>query len=114
MKTKYVVVKYGDLNRGEYMNIAIAAWEDAGPTAQVHWRFLQDWRRIDAAFPKGDAVKQDTMQRLIGIRTKSDYDTTLRRMGPYTPFEFAEEMPSITTPEDTLESLAKFFLVEPK
>jgi hypothetical protein len=110
---KYVVVKFGYLVRGESMNVAVLCWEHGiGPEAPVLRRVLDDWTHVMASFPRagGYELRDDVLKRLAEIRTYGDYVRVLDKMSPYTPFEFTDERASIGFPEDTIESMAKFFL----
>lgn len=111
-RTKYVVAMYGDLNRGERMNIAVLAWDTLlGATAPVTVHVLEDWSRIHAAFPAGGEEQQRLVSvRLEGIETYAEYIQIWTRMGPYTPFEFTEERGSLESPEKTAASMAVYFL----
>jgi hypothetical protein len=111
--SRYVVVKYGYVNRGETMNIAVMAWEHAkGPTMPVYQRVIPNWDRINQAFPRAGAedFQEDAVRRLEAIKTVGDYEHVLLRIGPYTPFEFTDERPSTATPQDTLEQMSRLFL----
>ncbi len=111
--SRYVVVKFGYLNRGETMNIAVLAWEHGrGPEMPVFQRGLHNWQRVEQAFPRPgfEQFVDDTTRRLEAIKTVGDYEVVVSKMGPYTPFEFTEERPSTASPEDTLEAMVKFFL----
>jgi hypothetical protein len=111
--SRYVVVKFGYLTRGESMNVAVLAWEHGvGPDTPVVQRVIVDWGHVMASFPRagGDEMRDDVIKRLAGIQTFGDYEKVLGKMGPYTPFEFTEERGSIASPEDTLEHMAAFFL----
>jgi hypothetical protein len=114
MASKYVVVRFGDLNRGEHMNVAVLAWEhDVGSDTPVYQRMISDWTRIQQAFPKSGAdgwVQEEVIRRISSIRTLGDYERTKSEVGPYTPFEFTEERPSMASAVDTLEAMWKFFL----
>ncbi len=114
---RYTVVKFGDLNREETMNIAVLVWEHAiGPDAPVIQTVLEDWTRIAKAFPQSGAdgwVREEVIRRLAGIKTFGDYERTYSKMGPYAPFAFREPYPSIAYPEQTLTSMVKWFLVPP-
>ena len=121
--TKYVVVRYGDINRGEVMNIGLLAWEESDLGARrngrvaadtpVHIRMLKDWKRIRAAFPRPLDFEEEAIKRVTAITTFGIYEDTRRRMGPYAPFELSAELPSTETAETTLPGLVDFFLVEP-
>jgi hypothetical protein len=113
MASRYVVVKYGYLNRGETLNIAVLAWEhDKGTMAPVVQHVLSDWTRVNQAFPRAGAneFQSDALNRLSCIKVVGDYELYLRRMGPGWPFEFTEERPSTANPEETLKDMAEFFL----
>jgi hypothetical protein len=111
---RYVVVKFGYLNRGEHMNIGVLLWEhDVGLDTPVYQKLIDNWDHIVRAFPGSGAdtwVKDSVISALSEIRTLWDYIKLLTRMGPYTPFEFTQEKPSIAVPEQALKSLADFFL----
>ncbi len=111
---RYVVARFGYLDRDEHMNIGVLAWEHGvGPDTPVFQQLIDDWSRIIQAFPKSGAdgwVREEVIQRLTAIKTYGDYQRTLDKMGPYTPFEFSEEKPSIAFPEDTLAIGVEHFL----
>jgi hypothetical protein len=113
MTSRYVVVKFGYLTRGETMNVAVLAWEyGRGPKALVHQIVLHNWDRIHTAFPRVGTkeLQDDVLARLAAIRTVGDYEEAVRRSGPYTPLEFTDENGSTATAESTLASMATFFL----
>jgi len=113
---RYVVVKFGYLVRDESMNVAVLVWEhNIGPQAPVLKKLIEEegWARIARAFPKSGAegwVREEVLRRLSEIETVADYQKALQRMGPYTPFEFTEERPSIAFLDDTLRLMAEHFL----
>ena len=109
--SRYVVVKFGYLTRGESLNVAVLAWEHGGPEQPVYQYHLVDWSRVQAAFPRagGDELRDDVLKRLEAIKTVGDYRAVLEQIGPYTPFEFTEERASLTSAGDTLEFARDFF-----
>lgn len=114
MTSKYVVVHAGDLHREEHMNVGVLAWEVAEdlPKSVVHLRLLQNWTRLVAAFPSIANIRDDIEKRLQAIKTYGDYVAVIDRMGPYTPFEFTEERPSLLAPDVLIVEVAPHFLVE--
>jgi hypothetical protein len=115
-RTKYIVVMYGDLNRGEKLNVGVLAWDGTlGVTAPVTVIMRKDWTRIHATFPwggNGPEVQQNVTERMLAIKTLHDFRCTWEKMGPYTPFEFTEERGSIEAPEKTALWAARYFLQE--
>lgn len=111
---RFVVVRFGYLDRDEHMNIGVLCWESGvGVDAPVLQKLIDDWGRITQAFPKSGAdgwVREEVIRRLTEIKTYGDYQRTLEKMGPYTPFEFSDERPSIAFPEDTLAIGVEHFL----
>lgn len=123
MGSRFVLVKCGALVRGESMNVGVLAWETppgatfetpADPAAPVIHRLLDDWDYVMQAFPRYVPawVRDDVLERLRAIRTYGDYERVLDRMTPYTPFEFSDVRPSMSTPEETLQTTWKFFFEE--
>ena len=121
--SRYVVVKFGDLHRGETMNIGILAWdhpipfnEPPPPETPVMQRIIEEaeWARIFEAFPRGynAELREDVVNRLQAIKTYGDYMHVWNRMGPYSPFEFTEERPSVGGAGDLLEAMWKYFFVD--
>lgn len=123
MIARFVVVRYGDLNRGEFMNVGLLAWDEPDQGARrngrvpantpVLVRMLKDWKRVRTAFPKPPDFEADVINRVTGIKTLKDYEDLKQRMGPYTPFEFSDERPSTEKAEKMLGGLVEFYLVEP-
>lgn len=127
MVCRYVVAQFGDLNRGEVMNVAILTWElppgsngDARlkppKDTPVHLLLLNDWSRVFAAFPKwgnGETIKEIISDRLRALRTYSDFENAVEDAGPYTPYQFTEPRASTETAVECLVDVAKYFLVEP-
>jgi hypothetical protein len=113
---RYVVVRFGELNRGEHMNVALLAWDEGcvPSSTPIHMRMLKDWKRVRMAFPRPLDFEEDVIKRVTAIKTFADYQEVLRRMGPYTPFEFSDERPSTEPAEKILGGLVEHFLVEPK
>lgn len=117
MSSKYIVVMFGYLNRGERMNVAVMSWDfEVGvpvpPETPVYQRVIGDWTRIEAAFPRAGSqeLRDDVITRLANIRTYADYEKVLSKMGPYTPFEFTEERGSTVMAAETLASMAEYFI----
>lgn len=106
----YVVVRFGDISRGETMNIAVCAWEPKGPDSPVYLAMLQDWQRVRTAFPRPLDLEEDARKRLSTIRTSADLDSY--QFTPYTPFAFSERMPSTLPASELLKLAVKVFLVE--
>jgi hypothetical protein len=81
------------------------------PETPVLQRMLDDWGHIMAAFPKHvtSEVRDDVLARMKGIQTFRDFERTGNNCGPYTPFEFSDVRPSITTAEKLLEETWEFF-----
>ncbi len=111
---RYIVVRFGYLHRDEHMNIGVLCWEHGvGEDTPVLQKLIEDWGRIVQAFPGSGAdgwVREEVIRRLSEIKTYGDYQRTLEKMGPYMPFEFSEEKPSIAFPEDMLAIGIEHFL----
>jgi hypothetical protein len=124
---RYIVAQFGDLNRGEVMNVAVLTWDlppgsNASPDlkpasdAPVYLHLLKDWSRVFRAFPKwgGEAIKEIVSERLRAIRTFGEYEAAIEGTGPYTPFHFTGPRASTETAAECAVDVAKFFLVEPE
>jgi hypothetical protein len=123
MGSRYVIVKCGALVRGESMNVGVLTWATpegatfetpVDPTTPVLQRMLDDWGYVMAAFPRyvTTEIRDDVLARMKNIQTYEDYQRTLERCGPYTPFEFSDVRPATTTAEELLHSTWKFFFEE--
>jgi len=113
---RYTVVKFGDLNRDESMNIAVLVWEhDDNMDTPVLQRMIDEdgWKRIAVAFPKSGAdgeVRDDVIKRIQSIKTYREALTEMARFGAYTPFEFRSPYASLESTEYTLNYMANYFL----
>lgn len=119
MTSRYVVVEFGYLGRSETMNVAVLGWDvdidlslEASPVYQL---VLSNWSRVERAFPRagGEVLKAITMEQLERIKTRKDYLYLESKMGPYTPFQFTEQRPSLLQAETLVRDMANFFLEEP-
>ena len=81
--SRYVVAKFGYLNRGETMNIAILVWEHGrGPDTPVFHRVLHNWQRVHQAFPRAGSedFQEDATRRIQAIKTVGDYEEVNLKM----------------------------------
>lgn len=114
MISRFVVVRSGDILREETINVAILMWVvSLGSKAPVSMRILRDWSRLRVSFGwSDDVIQEGVVHQLSRIRIKDDYDHLRQELGHYSFFEFSEERCSLASPNEVLDNIAGFYLVE--
>lgn len=113
MPSQYIVCQYGDLFRGEFLNIGVFAFDFDPNVERVYTYFLHDWSRVEATFGK-DGILQDLVKSwLRPIVNKKQLDDLIKSCNsPYTSLQLTPPRGSLDEPADLLEWAKKTFLVE--
>jgi hypothetical protein len=115
MPSQYVVVQYGDLFRGEYLNLGVFAYNVDSEIKEVKSRWLSNLSRIEAAFGWKDTILESFFESwLKKIDTKVALQDAIKSCNsPYTSLQFTQPRGSLDEdPEKLVADLAKTFLVE--
>lgn len=95
--------------------MAILMWGLAlGSKAPIFRRYLKNWDRIRTAFGWDDRVRTEVLDRLSRILILDDYRHISQELGPSSLLEFSEERSSLASPQEVLDNIAGYYLVEPK
>ncbi len=115
MPSQYVVLQYGNVMTGEYLNIAVYSYDVDEDKPKVYSKFLENWSRINAAFqtdkdPIFEAILDSYLKK---IDTKDALKECIKNANsPYSSLLFTEPRASLTPAETLAEDMAKTFLVE--
>lgn len=119
MSSQYVVLQYGNVMTGEYLNIAVYSYDMDEDKPKVYSKFLENWTRVNAAFNmKGDKTTDPIMEDLLDnwlkkIETKPELEEAVRDSNsPWSSLLFTEPRGSLLAAELLAEDMAKTFLVE--
>lgn len=120
MPSQYVVLQYGNVMTGEYLNIAVYSYDMDEDKPKVYSKFLENWTRVNAAFsgPQGRECKDPIMEDLLNewlkkIETKDALEEAIKNSNsPYSSLLFTKPRASLTPAEILAEDMAKTFLVE--
>lgn len=113
MASKYVVLQYGNVMTGEYLNIAVYSYDVDEDKPKVYSKFLENWDRINAAFGKDYIFESILDSYLKKIDTKETLQECIKNSNsPYSSLMFTEPRASLTAAETLAEDMAKTFLVE--
>jgi len=115
MPSQYVVLQYGNVMTGEYLNIAVYSYDMDEEKPKVYSKFLENWARVNAAFGGvRDGIFEDILDHwLKKIETKEALKEAIKNSNsPYSSLLFTEPRASLTAGETLAEEMAKTFLVE--
>lgn len=119
MPSQYVVVQYGNVMTGEYLNIGVYSYDMADDKPKVYSKFLENWTRVNAAFGKNASTVTDPIfeeilnEWLKKIESKEALQEAIRNANsPYSSLLFTPPRGSINSAETLAEEMAKTFLVE--
>jgi|SRR5579864_583418 len=119
MSSQYVVLQYGNVMTGEYLNIAVYSYDMDEDKPQVYSKFLENWTRVNAAFDlKGDKNTDPIMEDLLDswlkkIDTKPALEEAVKNANsPWSSLLFTKPRGSLLAAELLAEDMAKTFLVE--
>jgi len=119
MPSQYVVLQYGNVMTGEYLNIAVYSYDMDEDKPKVYSKFLENWTRVNAAFNlKGEKNTDPIMEDLLDhwlkkIDTKDALKEAIKNSNsPYSSLMFTEPRASLLGGETLAEDMAKTFLVE--
>lgn len=121
MPSQYVVLQYGNVMTGEYLNIGVYAYDMDEEKPEVYSKFLENWTRVNAAFPTGKQGKEcgDTiMESLLDswlrkIETKEALQKAMKDANsPWSSLMFTQPRASLEAPEILVEAMAETFLVQ--
>ena len=115
MPSLYVVVKYGDLFRGECLNLGVFSYNVDPDIKEVHSKFLTNLSRIEAVFGWKDTIMESLFNEwLVKIKTKSELEDAIKRSNsPYSSLQFTPPHASLDEDaEQLVKDMASIFLVE--
>ena len=114
MSTQYMVVQFGDLFRGEFLNIGVFAWDTDPFITEVKSKFITNIDRHKAVFGFADPILVDILENWIKkINNKSSLEQFVESCdSPYTSLQVTPPRGSLEPVDQLLEGIAKTFLVE--
>lgn len=115
MASQYVVLQYGNVLTGEYLNIGVYSYDMEDDKPKVYSNFLHDWTRVNAAFGNvTDPIFEEMLDSwLKKIDTKEALQEAIKNANsPYSSLLFTAPRGSINPAETLAEEMAKTFLVE--
>jgi hypothetical protein len=119
MTSQYVILQYGNVMTGEYLNIAVYAYDMDEDKSKVYSKFLDNWTRVNAAFDlKGDKNTDPIMEDLLDswlkkIDTKPALEEAMKNANsPWSSLLFVKPRASLLPAETLVEDMAKTFLVQ--
>jgi hypothetical protein len=118
MPSQYVVLQYGNVMTGEYLNIAVYSYDMDEDKPKVYSKFLVNWTRINMAFGSSRESRDPIMEDLLDnwlkkIDTKEAlFEAVKNADSPYSSLLFTKPRGSLLAAELLAEDMAKTFLVE--
>lgn len=119
MASKYVVLQFGNVMTGEYLNIAVFTYDLDEDKPKVYSQFLENWTRVNAAFNlQGDKNSDPILESLMDhwlkkIETKDALQEAIKSANsPWSSLMFTEPRASLLPAESLVEDMAKTFLVQ--
>lgn len=119
MPSQYIVVQYGNVMTGEYLNIGVYTYDIDEDKSEVYHKFLTNWSRVNAAFGLTGDKNTDTIMAsmLDNWLTKIDNREILladikNSYSPYSSLLFTEPRASLLPAKQLLDDVSKTFLVE--
>ena len=119
MPSQYVVLQFGNVMTGEYLNIAVFSYDMDEDKPKVYSKFLENWTRVNAAFDlTGDKNADPILESLMNnwlkkIETKDALHEAIKNgNSPWSSLMFTEPRASLLPAETLVEDMAKTFLVE--
>lgn len=119
MASKYVVLQFGNVITGEYLNIAVYTFDIDEDKPKVYSKFLENWTRVNAAFnlqgeKNADPILDSLMSNWLSkIETKDALQEAIKNANsPWSSLMFTEERASLLPAETLVEDISKTFLVE--
>src|SRR5512135_1000330 len=97
MASQYVILQFGNVMTGEYLNIAVYTYDMDEDKPQVYSKFLENWTRVNAAFDlKGDRNADPILESLMNnwlkkIDNKTALDEAIKNSNsPWSSLMFTE------------------------
>lgn len=113
MVSQYVVLQYGNVMTGEYLNIAVYSYDVDENKPKVYSKFLENWTRVNAAFGPDLIFESILDSYLKKIETKEALQEAIKHSNqPYSSLMFTAPRASLLPGESLAEDMAKTFLVE--
>lgn len=119
MPSQYVVLQYGNVMTGEYLNIGVYAYDMDEEKPKVYSKFLENWTRVNAAFDlQGKECTDPIMEAMLDewlrkIETKDTLQEAIKNANsPYSSLLFTKPRASLEAPEILVEAMAETFLVQ--
>lgn len=115
MPSQYIVIKFGNVITGEYLNIGVATFEIL--TEQpIYFKFITKWDRICKTFGAditGDIFLNSIVADISTFQTKQElFDYIRGSSSPYCSLQFTETRASLEPAEQLLDWAFKTFIVE--
>lgn len=112
MPSQYVVVQYGHVTSGEYLNVGVYVYDMDPNATEVKSDFVQDLSRIQKAFGK-DRIFESLLENwLKKITTKEQMLDALQQCNsPYSSLQMTPPRASLLSPDDLLKSIVPHFLI---
>lgn len=119
MPSQYVVLQFGNVMTGEYLNIAVFTFDLDEDKPKVYSKFLENWTRVNAAFNlTGDKNADPILEALMNdwlkkIETKDALQAAMKNANsPWSSLMFTELRASLLPAELLVDDMAKTFLVQ--
>lgn len=114
MPSQYIVMQYGDVMRGEFLNIGVFAYDMDPIVTEVKSRFLKSLDRVEKTFNMKDPILRDLFKYWqTDIINKEQLNELVDSCNsPYTSVQFTDPRASLNSPEELVVWAAKTFLVE--
>jgi hypothetical protein len=116
MTSHYTVIQYGNVITGEYLNIAVFAYDDN--KLEVYSQFSVNWTRVNEIFESENAHKDPIFESILEhhlkeIKTKVELQRWVKdSQSPFSSLLFTDLRPSDLPAEQLLEEMSKRFLTE--
>lgn len=114
MASQYIVVRAGDLFKGEFLNIGVFTYEVDPESTQVYSHFISNFERIYAALGWGKDIILEAIAEHAGkIDTKEKMEDFLKDCNsPWSSLIFTEPRASLESAKELSEWVIKTFLTE--
>lgn len=112
----YAICQYGNVMTGEYLNIAVFAYDNDEDKPKVYSQFALNWARINEVFEsktKDPIFEHILDNHLKKIATKEELQKWIKdSQSPWSSLMFTELRASDMPAEQLVEEMAKRFLNE--
>ena len=113
MSSHYVVVQYGNMISGEFLNVGIYTYDLDPDIKEVKSQFVSNLNRVQIIFGKDTILENALDHWLKKIVTKDELADALSKCNsPYSSLQITPPRASILSADDLLKSIASDFLIE--